>query len=555
MALMLILGSLLLATAAFVGFYRFSQSFLRKASTYASQVQTDFDSQHLAERTRRAILSRVQNSLDGSAEINLMSLLTPDALEGDIFLESQERILEVRCIGQGSGDGFQHKVCNGSTVLPKVLEFSVQSTNPATQQMKVVRQEIHINGPSLNNYAFLIRWEDREGLNQPGQAYQPFTLMPSTYNGLFGIIFKNPDFVPPNSNPRVKLTPSATHGNLIFQKPLVTNLPNPQTQIQIPADNAPYLQMPEGVVSASQRGIDFGNLNQVYTDLRSTSVNSAALAALPQGTVINCSTVTLLRASSGVRIRNFSDNACLNPVGAATDFSVQSNEAIYAPGQNVFLQTEVTSGGLSSENGKTKVGNIAIVADGDVQLLSSIRRDDTLADNQGYPSVMTPGKLVISQNMTTMLSGSPTLGAIPTGSAANGQQSIQIDLSYLAVGSPGEDYAGNANLIVDPQLFGSNSTQATNLGIAKFNGLLISDRAPQTRVLYGGWVDGFSKVEWTYPPALSSINTPWFSSQLGGGALQASVVRSEQTTLDLNQALSAFNGPTVDTLDEPSLGN
>jgi hypothetical protein len=555
-ALMLILGSLLLATAAFVGFYRFSQSFLQKTATYTSQVQTEFDSQHLAERTRRAILSKVQNSVDGSAQVNLMSLINPDALQGDVFLESQERILEVRCIGQGSGDGFQHQVCNGATVLPKVFEFSVQSTNPATQQMKVVRQEIHINGPSLNNYAFLIRWEDREGLNQTGQQYQPFTLMPSTYNGLFGIIFKDPEFVPPNQNPRVRLAPSATFGNLIFQKPLVTNLPNPQTQIQIPADNAPYLQMPEGVVAASQRGIDFGNLNDVYSDLRSTSVNSAALAALPPGTVINCSTVTLLRASSGVRIRNFTDNSCSNPVGAATDYSVQSNEAIYAPGQNVFLQTEVTSGGVSSENGKTKVGNIAIVADGDVQLLSSIRRDETMADNQGYPSVMTPGRLIISQNMTTMLSGSPTLGAIPTGqNAAYGQQSIQVDLSYLAVGSPGPSYNGNANLVVDPQLFGASNSQATNLGIAKFNGMFMSDRAPQTRVLYGGNVDGFSKVEWTHPPALSSINTPWFSTQLGGGALQASVVRSEQTTLDLSQALSAFNGPLVDSLAEPSLGN
>ncbi len=546
MALMLILGSLLLATAAFVGFYRASQSFLRKTTSYASQVQTEFDSAHLAERTRRAILREAQMRMAGNGATNLMNTLTPEVLQTSVFLQPGERILQVRCLGQGAEDAFQHEVCTASSVLPKVLEFSVQSTDPSTQQMRVVRQEIHLNNPSLNNYAFLIRAEDRE---------QQFTLFPATYAGLYGIIFTNPNLVlpPPSGSSisprRIKLAPDQYTGNLIFQKAFITNLPNPRDQIEIPSSAANYLQMPAGVVSAATGGLDFGRVNSVYDDLKSSAVNASALATLPPGTVINCSRVTLMRSASRVRYQNFSDTGCTTAIDSPTEYPMQANQSIYARGQNVLLNSEVTSGGITSDNGMTKVDNIAIVADGTVQLLSSIRRDSTMDPLSGYPAVMTPGQLMISQNMTTLLSGSQTLGQITQNqglSSSSTNPTIQVDLSFIAAGNS----LGQANVVVDPQLFGSSGVQsagnAVSLGKAVFNGMYISDKVPTTRVVYSSVItDGFNKIDWTHPAALSSVQTDWFSAQLGGGALQASVVRSEQTTLDLSQALSAFNGPSM----------
>ena len=547
MALMLILGSLLLATAAFVGFYRASQNFLRKSTSYTAQVQTELDSQQLADRTRKAILREVQSKLaSGSINTNLMNTLTPSALQASVFLHSNERILEVRCLGQGSEEAFAHQVCNASSVLPKVFEFTVQSMDPSTQQMKVTRQEIHLNNPSINNYAFLVRAEDRA---------QQFTLFPATYSGLYGMIFTDPTAVVPPPYPgaasprRVKFAPDQHSGNLVFQKAFITNLPNPRDQIEIPVSATNYLQMPSGVVSAASGGLDFGRVNDVYSNLKTTAVNAQALANLPAGTVINCSKVTLSKSSSRVVYQNFADPNCsTTPIDSPTEYLMQSNEAIYARGQNVQLNTEVTSGGLSSDNGITKVDNIAIVADGNVQLLSSIRRDSTMDPLSGFPAVMTPGQLLVSQNMTTLLSSSPTLGQITQGqvSPSTTTPTIQVDLSYIAVGNS----QGGANVVVDPQLFGTNGTQsignAVALGKAVFNGMYISDRVPTTRLVYNSvTVDGFNKIDWTHPPALSSIQTDWFSAQLGGGALQASVVRSEQSTLDLSKALSAFNSPSA----------
>jgi len=545
LALMLILGSLLLATAAFVGFYRASQNFLRKTTSYTSQVQTELDSQQLAERTRRAILREVQTKMASGGNTNLMNTLSPASLQTSVFLQSNERILEVRCLGQGSEEAFDHQVCNSSSILPKVFEFTVQSTDPSTQQMKVTRQEIHLNNPSINNYAFLVRAEDRA---------QQFTLFPATYSGLYGMIFTDPNAAVPPPSPgaasprRIKFAPDQYSGNLIFQKAFITNLPSPRDQIEIPVSATNYLQMPAGVVSAASGGLDFNRVNDVYSNLKTTAVNAGALANIPPGTVISCSRVTLSKSSSRVVYQNFADPACTTAIDSPTEYPIQSNQAIYARGQNVLLNTDVTTGGLSSDNGITKVDNIAIVADGNVQLLSSIRRDSTMEPLSGFPTVMTPGQLLVSQNMTTLLSNSPTLEQITQNqglSSTSTNPTIQVDLSYIAVGNS----QGNGNVVVDPQLFGTNGVQsvgnAVSLGKAVFNGMYISDKVPTTRVVYNSvTVDGFSKIDWTHPPALSSVQTDWFSAQLGGGALQASVVRSEQSTLDLSQALSAFDAPS-----------
>lgn len=540
-ALVIILGALLIATGAFIGFFQASRRFLGKSAAYTSQVQTDLDSQQLADRTRREVLRIVQEQMINNSNASLMPGLSPQTIQQGIFSESNERILAVRCIGQGSGEDFQFQTCTANQILPKVFELRVQSMDPSTQQMRMVSQEIQINNAAANNYAFYIKNEDREIVS----------LGSANYSGLFGINFTNPLLVNP-SNPtqlpkRILLRPTIyPPAPLVFQKAFITNLPNPRSQFDINDQSAPLVQMPGGVVSTNTNGLDFGALDAVHARLKADSVNIQQLQNLPQGTTVNCSRVTLMKDTSTVRYQSFSDANCTTEIDAAQSYAMTSNQAIHAMGERVLLATEVTSG---ADNGMTRVDNIAIIADGNVELRSPIRRNPNMDPLNGYPAVLTHGDLVISQNMTTLLPGSPTLAGITSNQSSSSptNPTIEVDLSYLAIARPPDQNGQNAaisRVVVDPALFGSSSAQAINLGRAKFNGMYISDKAPTTRLMYGSTtVDGFGAIEWNHPPALAAVMTDWFSAQLGGGALQAFVVKTERSTLDLSKALTAFDDP------------
>jgi len=225
-----------------------------------------------------------------------------------------------------------------------------------------------------------------------------------------------------------------------------------------------------------------------------------------------------------------------------SDVSMVSNQAFYARGNKVFLST-------NDPQGVTQVKNIAIVARGNVELRSSIVRDhDNLSSLEGYPTVITPGNLIISKNMTTLLSNSmSTLGQIENPGIPSAEESptIQLDLSYISVRPQGSQGLMGGSVVFDPELRNAaTSYEATSLGKAHFNGLYISEQTPTSRMLFqnSDRVDGFSDVKWTYPPALSAVGTDWFQTQLNGGALRATITRYEKQFTNIQQALGAFPG-------------
>jgi len=528
MAIVIVLGILLIGIGLMIGFMKGSARFNQNTLQRSAKLQSDLRTDSLSDRVRRAILQEVQLrmaetgtnqntvNLDGNEILNSQAL-------ANLPMEPNQRVLSIRCIGQGTNPT---GVCNSQNILPKIYDFAVQTNDPDTGTITMAHTEFQIQNASLSSYAFFIK----------NELAPTITLGSAIFDGIFGINFApTPAGQTPPPAQRVRFRPG--DGNIIFKNVLMTNLTNPQTQFDM--QQGAQVQFEQGVVS-NPEGVSFSNLDNLHQTLVNRAVSSGFTA--PVGTAEpECSSV-VLQSDGRLRYTEFSDVLCEDSSFHMSDVSMVSNQAFYARGNKVFLST-------NDPQGVTQVKNIAIVARGNVELRSSIVRDhDNLSSLEGYPTVITPGNLIISKNMTTLLSNSmSTLGQIENPGIPSAEESptIQLDLSYISVRPQGSQGLMGGSVVFDPELRNAaTSYEATSLGKAHFNGLYISEQTPTSRMLFqnSDRVDGFSDVKWTYPPALSAVGTDWFQTQLNGGALRATITRYEKQFTNIQQALGAFPG-------------
>jgi len=518
LALIAVLGMLMLSMVLMIGMLSLSQKMNQTARQYTSKVQTEVQSDSLSDRVRLALLNIVQTkmaltassseppiNLDDESQIKTM-------IKNSIFLdEANEQITRVRCVGQGSKPAGE---CDSSEILPKIYDFSVQSIDSATGTLATRETEIQIQQAGLSSYAFFIKNETNSAV----------TLGPAVFSGIFGV-----NFAPSVDNPTISFRPGSDR--IVFENVFMTNLANPQASFGI--EDASRVNFQRGVVGSSQ-GVSFDNLNSLHSSLKNTAINVGDFQA---SATPGCSKITLT-ATSEIQYQEYETPDCSGEPSFGRSYIPATNQAIRARGEKVLLDS-------SDPSGKTGVGNIAILADADVELRSSIVRstvvDDVARDPlDGFPTIMTSGNLVISGEMKSLLPNSQTLGEVTSTPEGDGP-TIQVDLSYISVKNASTQQSGS--LKFDPSLIGAaNTSEAINLGRAVFNGLFISEVTPQSRRLFPGsnLVDGFSDVDWSYPPALSAIATDWFLTQLNGGALRATATRYEKRNVDISQALSTF---------------
>ncbi len=529
MAIVVVLGILLIGIGLMIGFMKSSARFNQSNVQRSAKIQSDLKTDSLSDRLRRAILQEVQARM---AETGMTQATV--SLGGQQILDSQsiqrlpmevnQRILSIRCIGQGSTPS---GVCTSQNILPKIYDFAVQTIDQDTGTITMAHTEFQIQNASLSSYAFFIKNEMAPSV----------TLGSAIFDGIFGINFApTPNGQTPPPQQRIRFRPGA--GNITFKNVLMTNLPNPQTQFDLQQNSQVHFE--QGVIS-NPEGVSFSNLDNLHNTLVNQAVN-AGFSAPPGTPTPECSSI-VLQSDGKLQYNEFSDVACEDSSLQMSDISMVANQAFYARGNKVLLSA-------NDPQGITRVKNIAIVAQGNVELRSSIVRDaENLSALEGYPTVITPGNLVIPKEMKTLLnSGTSTLEDINPGVGSDVEYpTIQLDLSYISVRPQGSQGVMGGSVRFDPELRNAGtSDDAINLGKAHFNGLYISEQTPTSRVLFqnSDRVDGFKEVKWTYPPALSAIGTDWFRTQLNGGALRATVTRYEKQFTDVQQALTAFRGGT-----------
>ncbi len=528
MAIVVVLGILLIGIGLMIGFMKGSARFNQNTLQRSAKIQSDLRTDSLSDRVRRAILQEVQLRMaETGATQNTVNLSGSDILNSqslaNLPMEPNQRVLSIRCIGQGANPA---GICNSQNILPKIYDFSVQTNDPDTGTITMAHTEFQIQNASLSSYAFFIK----------NELSPTITLGSAIFDGIFGINFApTPAGQNPPPDQRVRFRPGA--GNIIFKNVLMTNLTNPQTQFDM--QQGSQVQFEQGVVS-NPEGVSFSNLDNLHQTLINRAISSGFTA--PVGTAEPECSAIVLQSSGKFQYNEFSDVNCEDSSFQLPEVSMVSNQAFYARGNKVFLSTD-------DPQGLTQVKNIAIVAKGDVELRSSIVRDqENLSSLEGYPTVITPGNLFIPKEMKTLLnSGTSTLEDIANPGVGSDVEypTIQLDLSYISVRPQGSQGLMGGSVVFDPELRNAAAYyEATNLGKAHFNGLYISEQTPTSRMLFqnSDRVDGFSDVKWTYPPALSAIGTDWFQTQLNGGALRATVTRYEKQFTNVQQALRAFPG-------------
>jgi hypothetical protein len=526
MAIVVVLGMLLIGIGLMIGFMKGSARFNQNTLQKSAKLQSDLRTDSLSDRVRRAILQEVQlrmaetGTTQNTANLSGTNILNSDSLI-NLPIDQNQRILSIRCIGQGPNPS---GVCNSQNVLPKIYDFAVQTSDPDTGTITVAHTEFQIQNASLSSYAFFIK----------NELAPTITLGSAIFDGIFGINFApTPAGQTPPPDQRVRFRPGA--GNIIFKNVLMTNLSNPQTQFDM--QQGSQVQFEQGVVSQPE-GVSFSNLDNLHSTLINRAISSGFSA--PAGSAEpECSSL-ILQSDGKMQYNEFSDINCEDSSFQLSEVSMASNQAFYARGNKVFLSS-------NDPQGLTQVKNIAIVARGNVELRSSIVRDqENLSSLEGYPTVITPGNLIVPKEMRTLLnSGTSTLGDIANPGVGSDieEPTIQLDLSYISVRPQGSQGLMGGSVVFDPALRNAGTSyEATNLGRAHFNGLYISEQTPTSRILFqnSDRIDGFSDVKWTYPPALSAIGTDWFQTQLNGGALRATITRYEKQLTNLQQALGAF---------------
>jgi hypothetical protein len=522
MILVAVLGMIMIATALMVGLVKLSELMNQSAQNYTSSVRSGIQSDALSDRVRLAMTRHIQLQM---LETRTTGVNTP-LNESDLMtthgavLEENERVISMRCIGQGPKP---MGICDSSSVLPKIYELKVQTTDQRTGISSISQSEFQIQQANLSSYAFFIK----------NETAPTVTLGPAAFNGIFGI-----NFAPPASGEdipvqRVRFRPAES--TISFQNVFMTNLENAQAAFDIP--DASRVLFNQGVVDRAA-AISFQALDDLHVSLKGNSINKGdvMLELEPK-----CSKVSLT-STQNILYQEFESATCDGEALFSKTYAPSDDQTLLARGQKVLLDS-------NTSDGKTKVNNVAIVADGDVELRSSIIRDSTdRGITDGYPMVMAKGNLVIPPQMRTLFN--QTLGEMSE-PADPSKPTIQVDLSYVSISSP-----ENGSVQFDSSLWDATSeTAARNLGTAILNGLFVSTTTPKTRRIFSNSdvIDGFREVEWTYPPALSAIDTQWFKTQVNGGALVSIVTRYEKKDLDQNQALDAYSG--VGSIDSPTFSD
>jgi len=514
MAIMIVLGFLLMGMTLMMGLMNTSSLVRQSSQQNISKTQIDFDSDALSERVKNEILQIIQTEIALARPVPLE--LTGEFIKSQLSapIESQESILWIRCLGQGISGAGRQSDCKADQVFPKVYDFSVQVIDPTTGAISATETEIHIEQAGLSAYAFFIKNETEPVV----------TVGPTNFAGIFGLNFASP------SGKQIKFKPGL--GEISFQNLFLTNL-NPD---QLDIERQASVHFNKGALTA-YNSVSFSGLDSLHTELKENAVNKRSPTHSDE---VQCSHLTL-QPHGDIKILAFLNPDCSDLIAEDT-IEVGNNQALYARGSKIRLDA-------SSPEGVTRVGNIAIIADGDVELRSSIVRDkDDRSPLEGFPIVMAKGDLLISKEMRTLRrdEGYPQLGQARSITGASLDPTIQVDLSYVSLRTDPHTMGGS--LKFDPSLIDKSTpaSSARNLGLAAFNGLFISEKSPVSRVLYphsSGSVHGFSQVQWTYPPALSAVGTDWFRAQLEGGALRAIVTRSERKITDRKQAQLSYDCP------------
>ena len=560
MALVIVLGLLLVGIGIMASLVKLSGRLASQSINFSSQIQSELETDYFSNRVREGILRIVQvktaltggsspaTTLDGQAILNILKGQTcsssPSASPSDcdlqIPIDSQETILSITCIGQGPNPT---GLCDSSQILPKIYSFSVQTSDTANGTIASAQSEIQIQRAGLNAYAFFVKNET-----------QPFIAIgPSDFNGIFGLNFASTvagGGAPPAQ--RLKFIPQNKEIN--FRNVFMTNLPNFQSQSE--GEELANVYFEQGYVSTSA-SMSFDDLNSLHGELidRARSLDSANQIKWDQEP--GCSKITL-NSDESFEYEEFADKECkISLDEESTTFAPLNNQSFYARGPTVIIDS-------ASPSDPNKLNNIAIVADGNVELRSSIIRDPERDALAGYPVIMAKGDLIISGQMKSLLPGNPVLSAINTDVTAE-TPTIQIDLSYISVASSNAPGGSTPPGQITPPSFGGSIrfdpslTQAASpggaidLGRAQISGLFITERTPVSRRLFppSNEIDGFSNVSWEYPSALSAVNTDWFRTQLGGGALRSVITRYEKKMQDIQQALKAFPEQRVVVVVEP----
>jgi len=538
MVIVTILGMIMVGLVLMMGFMKLSSRMNQSALQATSQVQTDIYSDALANRIRNALLKDVQSSMASNQNLEDLRYETFDNGKGlrtlsagrelSIILESSETILSVRCIGQGPQPNGS---CTNDATLPKIYDIAVQSADPSSGTISVTQAEFQIEQAGLSSYAFFIKNEPQPSIN----------LGPAVFSGIFGINFAQPGSG--DTTPRtIRFSPG--ENEIVFQNVFMTNLSNPQQGLIFPDDSRPRVNFQKGVVS-SVEAISFSELDALHGILKSDEVRTVNLDEIKNQADPLCSKVAF-NANGSLIYSEFPVKDCTGATNWTETYSPTANQAIYARGQTVLLEA-------SDTQGKTQVGNIAIVADGNVELGSSIVRDPNQEALTGFPVIMTTGNLVIPPTMKTLPNSQASgqnLGSITNSITAFENPTIQLDLSYISIRSAANNMGGS--LYFSEALRNAASPgEAINLGKAVFNGLFISEKTPLSRTVFTNSpnIDGFGQVAWQYPQALSAIQTDWFLTQLGGGALRATVTRYDKQTINTAQALQSY--PSVMVVGVP----
>jgi len=519
LAIVAVLGAIFLGLTMMMGMIRFSQMMSQSANQQTSRVQSDFQTDALTERVRSTILREVQLAManhNPSDPLSLSGALMRELISDDLLLESGEKIISLRCLGQGVSP--QLDVCTSDDVLPKIYEFSVQTTGSALVVTSVIQSEIQIQNSGLSNYAFFIK-------NEPSDSV---TLGPAEFSGIFGVNFAprpNGSNQPPQK--RVLFLPG--DGEIRFKNAFITNLAQPQQQLDMTHGSRVHFE--RGVISKPD-GVGFQSLSALHSQLIETGIQARQVERA------ECSKLILMNNPQNPQLtyQEFEDRDCSFPSAEPELLAPQDNQAVFARGRRVILEAD-------DESRNVAMNNIAIVAQGDVELRSSVVRNPELSSGRGYLTVMTTGDLVIPSQMKSLLPGSPPLANV-TSTPLGDEPTIQIDLSYISINpGPSEGSYGGSVRFDESLRNASGPENAVNLGRAVFSGLFISEKTPQSRLMFSGSnaIDGFGQVQWKFPSAISAIGTDWFNAQLSGGALRATVTRYERRGFDRQQALKSYS--------------
>jgi len=515
MALVIVLGILVIGMGLMAGLLKMSSQMQQTSLQNSARAQAEINADEFSERLKNEILSIVQTAMASPTlyatqcpgDPGLSATCIRNIRGTRLSTQEMSSVLYLRCLGEGQSP---NGVCTRSDVLPKIYDFAIQREDPSTGTIMAAQMEFQIQRAGLNAYAFFIKAETKPSV----------LIGPSLFEGIFGINFADPTRTSPAH--RVLFRPGQS--SITFENMFLTNIPPSRFDF----DNQASVTFERGVLQTSA-STSFSQINDLVPSLINQAVN---FDDLKTNHFAYCSKITFDHNSS-ITYREYKDFECKDEGLVLTKTYAPGNAAsLYARGKRILLES-------ADEKFLMGVNNIAIVADGNFELRTPLIRHPDLTPLVGYPILLTPQNLIIPKDMRTLLTPPVSLSEIKANDVpAPSTPVIQVDLSYVSTGT--------GSMVVDPALLEAGSAaEAISLGKAAFNGLFVSQESPITRTIFPATpqnpgIDGFSEVTWTYPSALSAIQTPWFSSQVSGGTLQARVTRYERKIIDLNQAYSAF---------------